>query len=100
MGPKKIIKKLQNMRNRNLPVDAHYMLKNHTALFSKIPAKIAYLNGILSGSPKGEKGVADGVIDNCQHYRSPVYITASRMFIEQLNPRPGAYSTAVITARR
>jgi len=55
---------------------------------------------MLSGSPKGEKGVADGVIDNCQHYRSPVYITASRMFIEQLNPRPGAYSTAVITARR
>jgi hypothetical protein len=30
----KIIKKLQNMRDRNLPLYAHYMLKNHTALFS------------------------------------------------------------------
>jgi hypothetical protein len=30
----KIIKKLQNMRDRNLPLYARYMLKNHTALFS------------------------------------------------------------------
>jgi hypothetical protein len=30
----KIIKKLQNMRDANLPLYAHYMLKNHTALFS------------------------------------------------------------------
>src|SRR4029453_14003948 len=30
----KIIKKLQNMRDRNLPLYAHYTLKNHTALFS------------------------------------------------------------------
>jgi hypothetical protein len=30
----KIIKKLQNMRDRNLPLYARYMLKNHAALFS------------------------------------------------------------------
>jgi hypothetical protein len=30
----KIIKKLQNMRDRNLPFYARYMLKNHAALFS------------------------------------------------------------------
>ena len=30
----KIIKKLQNMRDRNLPLYARYMLNNHTALFS------------------------------------------------------------------
>jgi hypothetical protein len=30
----KIIKKLQDMRDRNLPLYAHYILKNHTALFS------------------------------------------------------------------
>ena len=30
----KIIKKLQHMRDRNLPFYAHYMLKNHTAIFS------------------------------------------------------------------
>jgi hypothetical protein len=30
----KIIKKLQNMRDRNLPLYARYVLKNHTALFS------------------------------------------------------------------
>jgi len=30
----KIIKKLQNMRDRNLPLNARYMLKHHAALFS------------------------------------------------------------------
>src|SRR5262245_1879506 len=30
----KIIKKLQNLRDRKLPLYARYMLKNHTALFS------------------------------------------------------------------
>ena len=30
----KIIKRLQNLRDRNFPLYAHYMLKNHTALFS------------------------------------------------------------------
>jgi hypothetical protein len=43
----KIIKKLQNMRDRNLPLYAHYMLKNHTALFSSSRREFGSWNNAL-----------------------------------------------------
>jgi hypothetical protein len=43
----KIIKKLQNMRDRNLPLYAHYMLKNHTALFSSSRRELGSWNNVL-----------------------------------------------------
>ena len=43
----KIVKKLQNMRDRNLPLYAHYMLKNHTALFSSSRREFGSWNNAL-----------------------------------------------------
>src|SRR5262245_41530404 len=43
----KIIKKLQNMRDRNLPLYARYMLKNHTALFSSSRREFGSWNNAL-----------------------------------------------------
>jgi hypothetical protein len=43
----KIIKKLQNMRDRNLPLYARYMLKNHTALFSSSRREFRSWNNAL-----------------------------------------------------
>jgi hypothetical protein len=43
----KIIKKLQNMRDRNLPLYARYMLKNHAALFSSSRREFGSWNDAL-----------------------------------------------------
>jgi hypothetical protein len=43
----KVIKKLQHMRNRNLPLYARYMLKNHTALFSSSRREFGSWNNAL-----------------------------------------------------
>jgi hypothetical protein len=43
----KIIKKLQNMRDRNLPLYARYMLKNHAALFSSARREFGSWNKVL-----------------------------------------------------
>jgi hypothetical protein len=43
----KIIKKLQNMRDRNLPLYARYMLKNHAALFSSSRREFGAWNNAL-----------------------------------------------------
>ena len=43
----KIIKKLQNMRDRNLPLYARYVLKNHAALFSSSRREFGSWNNAL-----------------------------------------------------
>ena len=43
----KIIKKLQNLRDRKLPLYARYMLKNHTALFSSSRREFGSWNNAL-----------------------------------------------------
>jgi hypothetical protein len=43
----KIIKKLQNMRDQNLPLYAHHMLKNHMALFSSSRREFGSWNNAL-----------------------------------------------------
>jgi len=43
----KIIKKLRNMRDRNVPLYARYMLKNHTALFSSSRREFGSWNNAL-----------------------------------------------------
>jgi hypothetical protein len=45
--PQKIIEKLKNMRDRNLPLYARYMLKNHAALFSSSRREFGSWNNAL-----------------------------------------------------
>jgi hypothetical protein len=55
----KIIKKLQNMRDRNLPLYARYMLKNHPALFSSVRREFGSWNNTL----RAAEGVYAAVIE-------------------------------------